>query len=67
MFDTGGLFLLLNPSGSMWWRFRYRLNGKEKLISLGTYPEVSLKCARERRDEARAIVAQGLDPSKDWD
>ena len=53
LYDVGGLYLLLNPSGSKWWRFKYRFDGKEKLLSLGIYPEVSLKKARERRDDAR--------------
>jgi Arm DNA-binding domain/Phage integrase, N-terminal SAM-like domain len=63
LYDGEGLYLLLNPNGSKWWRFKYCLNGREKLISLGTYPEVSLKAARERRDEAHALVASGGDPS----
>ncbi len=61
--DERGLFLLLNPNGSRWWRFRYQLAGKEKLLSLGVYPDVSLADARERRDEARRQLAAGIDPS----
>jgi integrase len=64
IFDTDGLFLLVSPAGGKWWRFKYRLGGKEKLISLGTYPEVSLLQARGRRDEARKQVADGIDPSQ---
>jgi len=64
LFDTDGLFLLVSPAGGKWWRFKYRLGGKEKLISLGTYPEVSLAQARARRDEARGQVADGIDPSQ---
>jgi integrase len=64
LFDTDGLFLLVSPAGGKWWRFKYRLGGKEKLISLGTYPEVSLAQARARRDEARKQVADGIDPSQ---
>jgi integrase len=64
LFDTDGLFLLVSPAGGKWWRFKYRLEGKEKLISLGTYPEVSLAQARARRDEARKQVADGIDPSQ---
>jgi len=64
IFDTDGLFLLVSPAGGKWWRFKYRLGGKEKLISLGTYPEVSLAQARGRRDEARKQVADGIDPSQ---
>ncbi|HET7831821.1 MAG TPA: integrase arm-type DNA-binding domain-containing protein [Gallionella sp.] len=61
--DEKGLFLLVTPSGGKWWRLKYRFGGKEKLLSLGTYPEVSLKEARERRDEARKLLAGGVDPS----
>lgn len=62
--DGGGLFLLLNPNGSRWWRFKYRFGGKEKLISLGVYPDVPLKDARERRDDARRQLAAGHDPGE---
>lgn len=61
--DSGGLFLLLQPSGGKLWRFKYRIDGKEKKLSLGRYPDVSLQEARIRRDEARAAVAKGLDPA----
>ena len=64
MFDSNGLFLLVSPSGGKWWRFKYRFGGKEKLLSLGTYPEISLAEARERRDAARKLVANGVDPSQ---
>jgi hypothetical protein len=64
LYDADGLFLLLNPNGSKWWRFKYRIGGKEKLLSLGTYPEISLKDARERRDDARKAVKNGIDPSE---
>lgn len=64
IFDTDGLFLLVSLAGGKWWRFKYRIGGKEKLISLGTYPEVSLAQARVRRDEARKQVADGIDPSQ---
>lgn len=64
IFDIAGLFLVVTPAGSKWWRFKYRFGGKEKLISLGTYPEVSLAQARVRRDEARKQVADGIDPSQ---
>lgn len=60
--DEKGLFLLVSPGGGKWWRFKYRFGGKEKLLSLGTYPEVGLKLARERRDEARKLLAAGADP-----
>lgn len=64
LYDANGLFLLLTPSGGKWWRFKYRIGGKEKLLSLGTYPEISLKEARERRDDARKAVKKGIDPSE---
>jgi len=63
LFDGRGLFLLLQPTGSRYWRFKYRINGKEKLLALGVYPDVPLKLARERREEARRLVASGIDPS----
>lgn len=62
--DERGLFLMVRPSGSRWWRFKYRRPGthKENLLSLGVYPDVSLRKARERRDEARRLLADGIDP-----
>lgn len=63
LFDERGLFLLVQPSGGKLWRLKYRYLGKEKKLSLGTYPDVSLKVARERRDEARTIIANGADPA----
>lgn len=60
--DEKGLFLLLTPAGGKWWRLKYRFGGKEKLLSLGTYPDIGLKQARERRDEARQLLAKGIDP-----
>ncbi len=62
LFDGNGLFLLATPQGGKYWRFKYRFAGKEKLLALGTYPEISLAGARQRRDEARKHVAQGVDP-----
>ena len=61
--DTGGLVLLVTPEGGLWWRFRYRHGGKEKMISLGVYPHVKLKEARAKRDEARKAVVAKIDPS----
>jgi hypothetical protein len=58
VFDGGGLYLLVSPTGSIGWRLKYRMAGKEKLISFGTYPAVSLKEARQKRDEAR-VQLQG--------
>lgn len=63
LYDEKGLFLLVNPSGSKWWRFKFRFDGKELLLSLGVYPDVSLKDARERRDEARKLRTRGINPS----
>jgi putative transposase len=60
--DGGGLGLEVQPSGAKWWRFRYRIDGKEKMLSFGTHPEVSLKDARERREQARRDIAAGIDP-----
>ena len=64
LFDGGGLYLLVNTNGSRWWRFKYRYLGKEKLLSFGTYPDISLKEARDRRDEARKQLAAGIDPGE---
>ena len=61
--DERGLCVEVPPTGSRLWRFRYRHNGKARMLSLGEWPGVSLAQARERRDEARALVAQGIDPS----
>ncbi|TQE99653.1 MAG: DUF4102 domain-containing protein [Spiribacter salinus] len=64
LFDGGGLYLEVAPSGGKWWRLKYRYGGKEKRLSLGVYPDVSLKDARERRDEARKLLANDIDPSE---
>lgn len=80
LFDERGLFLIVTPSGGKWWRFRYKFDGKEKLLSLGVYPDIPLatrvvkdeesgktrkiKGARELRDEARELLAQGIDPGE---
>lgn len=62
LFDGRGLFLLCTPSGGKLWRFKYRFEGKEKLLSLGTYPDISLADARELREAARKLLAKGTDP-----
>jgi hypothetical protein len=77
--DEKGLYLLIHPNGSKYWRFKYRIGGREKLLALGIYPDIPLasrikkdetgellkiKGARELRDEARELVAQGIDPSE---
>ena len=64
MFDGGGLYLEVAPSGGKWWRLKYRFDGKEKRLSLGVYPDVSLKDARDRRDAARKLLANEIDPSE---
>jgi integrase len=62
--DGDGLYLLVQPTGAKWWRFDYRLNGRRNLLSLGVYPDVPLALARQRRAEARALVAAGIDPGQ---
>ncbi|BCF95563.1 integrase [Paraburkholderia sp. PGU19] len=64
LFDGGGLFLFVTPGGGKLWRLKYRFEGKERLLALGAYPAVSLKDARECRDKARKLLAQGIDPSE---
>jgi len=64
LFDGGGLYLEIAPSGGKWWRLKYRFGGKEKRLSLGVYPDVTLKDARIRRDEARKLLANDIDPSE---
>lgn len=63
LFDANGLFLLLQPSGGKLWRLKYRYGGKENKLSIGRYPEVGLKEARRRSDEARRALAAGNDPA----
>ena len=63
LFDEKGLYLLLTPSGSKLWRLKYRLDGKEKKLALGSYPEVGLKDARAKRDAARKAAQAGSDPA----
>ena len=62
--DGDGLHLLVQPNGSKLWRFRYQFGGKEKMLSFGTFPEVSLAAARTKRHEARTLIAAGSDPSQ---
>ena len=61
--DERGMYLLIHPKGGKWWRLDYRFQGKRKTLSLGTVPDVSLKDARKKRDEARSILDDGADPS----
>ncbi|MEI6827079.1 MAG: integrase arm-type DNA-binding domain-containing protein [Desulfuromonadales bacterium] len=64
VFDGGGLYLLVTPTGGKLWRFKYRYAGKGKLLSFGSYPEISLSDARQRRDEARKLIANDIDPGE---
>ncbi len=61
--DGGGLFLIIETNGSKRWRYRYQFGGKAQMLSLGLYPDVSLKQARDKRDEMRAQVVAGINPS----
>jgi integrase len=62
LYDGGGLFLLLHPNGSRYWRLKYRVAGKEKLFAIGVYPEVSLADARAKAINARRVIREGGDP-----
>ncbi|QQJ96425.1 integrase arm-type DNA-binding domain-containing protein [Burkholderia ambifaria] len=64
IYDSNGLFLQVMPSGQKYWRLKYYFAGKEKLLALGVYPDVSLAVARKKRDEARAKLVEGIDPSE---
>ena len=60
--DGAGMYLLVHPTGSKYWRLKYRVAGKEKVLALGVYPEISLAEARIRRDDARLLIREGRDP-----
>jgi hypothetical protein len=62
--DGGGLYFVAEPARSSWWRFDYRLQGKQKTLSLGSYPEISLANARQARQDFRSKIANGIDPSQ---
>ena len=62
--DGRGLYLLVHPNGSKYWRFKYRYAGKEKRLALGVYPDVTLANAREAAPEARETLAKGIDPGE---
>ena len=64
LYDERGLYLEVTTTGGRWWRFKYRFAGKEKLLSMGTYPDTPLKAARDKRDRARALLEDGVDPSE---
>ena len=61
--DGGGMYLLVHPNGSKYWRMKYRTADREKTLALGVYPDVTLSKAREGRDAARRLLAEGKDPS----
>jgi len=61
-FDGGGLFILITPTGGKLWRLKYRFGGREKLLTLGTYPQTTLAEARQKRDDARSLLEKGIDP-----
>lgn len=61
--DSGGLYVEITPAGGKRWRWKYRIEGREKLLSMGVYPDVPLVAARGRRDDARKLLASGVDPS----
>jgi integrase len=63
--DSGGLYLLVTPAGGKLWRQKFRVDGREKKLAIGPYPEISLSDARKRRDEARELLAAGKDPSRE--
>jgi integrase len=62
--DGGGLYFIAEPQRSSWWRFDYRFSDKQKTLSVGLYPEVTLKSARSSRDEMRKLIASGIDPAQ---
>ncbi len=64
LFDGRGLYLQVSPKGDKWWRLKYRFNRKEKCLALGVYPDVSLKMARDRLQDARTLLADNIDPSE---
>jgi integrase len=61
--DSGGLYLLIAPHGSKLWRLAYRFGGKQKTLAIGAYPTSTLKAARDKREEAKRLLANGIDPS----
>ncbi|MBD2805433.1 integrase arm-type DNA-binding domain-containing protein, partial [Xenorhabdus sp. ZM] len=63
--DGGGLYLLVKVNGSKYWRLKYRIAGKEKLLAIGTFPLISLAEARKKRDEAKRLLVEGIDPNQD--
>jgi len=64
LYDGGGLYLEISRRDGRWWRLKYRIDGKEKRLALGVYPDVPLAPARQRREDARQMLARGIDPSE---
>lgn len=64
LFDGGGLYLEVSPAGGKLWRWKYRINGKEKRLAIGSYPDTGLADARHKRDAARKLLAAGIDPGE---
>lgn len=64
LFDGGNLYLEISPRGGKWWRVKYLFGGRDRRLSLGVYPEVSLAEARAKRDEAMSLVRRGIDPGE---
>ena len=64
LFDGGGLYIEVRPTGAKYWRLKYRLNGKERKLSIGTHPTVTLKEARQAREAAKRLIRDGIDPSR---
>lgn len=64
LFDGGGLYLLVTKSGSKYWRLKYRIDGKEKVLAIGVYPMITLAEARKKRDDAKRQLSDGVDPNK---
>ena len=64
LFDGGGLYLEVMKTGAKYWRMKYRFAGKEKRLAFGVFPEISLKVAREKREDAKRLLAESIDPSE---
>ena len=62
-YDGNGLFLFITDKGQKWWRFKFSFSGKEGMLSLGTFPKVSLKEARQQADELKEMIRQGINPA----
>ncbi len=65
LFDGGGLYISITPKGHKWWRLKYRYDSKEKRISLGVYPIITLSVARQQREKLKKLIASGIDPSQE--